>query len=407
MGIYEELRGRGLIAQTTNEELVADLLDNGKATFYIGYDPTADSLTAGHYMTLCLMKRLQMAGNTPIALAGGGTGMVGDPSGRQDLRTMMTVERIDENCAKIKTQIARFIEFGEGKGLLVNNADWLRNLNYLEFLRDFGTHFSVNRMLTADCYRNRMEKGLTFLEFNYMIMQAYDFYELYRRHGCILQCGGDDQWSNMLAGTELIRRKLQKDAHCLTITLLTDSNGVKMGKTAGNALWLDANRTTPYEFFQYWRNVDDADIIKCLKMLTFLPLAQIAEMEGWRDAQLNQAKETLAFEVTKQVHGEEEAQASLETARSVFSSGAAENMPETVISESDLSDGRLDILSALTLAGLCASKSDARRNVQDGGVTVDGEKVADIGFAIDGDKLVTGVVIRRGKKSFRKVVLAK
>ncbi|MDR2665043.1 MAG: tyrosine--tRNA ligase [Oscillospiraceae bacterium] len=407
MTLYEELKARGLVAQTTSEETVAELIDNGKALFYIGYDPTADSLTAGHYMTLCLMKRLQAAGNRPIALAGGGTGMVGDPSGRQDLRKMMTVETIDYNVAKIKEQISRFIEFGEGKGLLVNNADWLRDLNYLEFLRDFGVHFSVNRMLTADCYKNRMEKGLTFLEFNYMIMQAYDFYELFLRHGCNMQCGGDDQWSNMLAGTELIRRKLQKDAHVLTITLLTDSGGVKMGKTAGNALWLDANRTSPYEFFQYWRNVGDADVIKCLKMLTFLPLERISEMESWRDKQLNVAKETLAYEVTKQVHGETAAAESRETARALFTSGGAADMPRTTLSETDFTDGSIDILAVLQKSGLVTSRSEARRAVEQGGVEQDGTKVTDIGKTYTvGELSGTGIVIRRGKKNYRRVSFA-
>ncbi|MDR3309943.1 MAG: tyrosine--tRNA ligase [Oscillospiraceae bacterium] len=405
MTLFEELQARGLVAQTSDESQIRELIDNGRATFYIGYDPTADSLTAGHYVTLTLMKRLQSAGNTAIALAGGGTGMVGDPSGRQDLRTMMTVERIDGNCERIREQISRFIEFGEGKGLLANNAEWLRNLNYLDFLRDFGAHFSVNRMLTADCYKNRMEKGLTFLEFNYMIMQAYDFYELFLRYGCTLQCGGDDQWSNMLAGTELIRRKLQKDAHCLTITLLTDSNGVKMGKTAGNALWLDANKTSPYEFFQYWRNVGDADVIKCLKMLTFLPLEQISEMESWRDAQLNAAKETLAFEVTGQVHGDDAARQSLETARALFSSGGAAEMPTTTLSESDLTDGAVDILGLLAKSGLCASRSEARRAVEQGGVEADGVKITDTARTFGADGLRAGIVVRRGKKSYRRVVL--
>ncbi|MDR1588705.1 MAG: tyrosine--tRNA ligase [Oscillospiraceae bacterium] len=406
MTLYEELRARGLIAQTTGEDEVAELINNGKATFYIGYDPTADSLTAGHYMTLCLMKRLQMAGNRPVALAGGGTGMVGDPSGRQDLRKIMTVETVDYNVAKIKEQISRFIEFGEGKGLLVNNADWLRGLNYLEFLRDFGVHFSVNRMLTADCYRNRMEKGLTFLEFNYMIMQAYDFYELFLRCGCNMQCGGDDQWSNMLAGTELIRRKLQKDAHVLTITLLTDSNGVKMGKTAGNALWLDANRTSPYEFFQYWRNVDDASVVKCLKMLTFLPVEQIAEMEAWRDKKLNEAKEILAYEVTKQIHGEDAAAAARDTARALFTSGGAADMPETALTEADFTDGMIDILALLQKSGLVPSRSDARRAVMQGGVEADGEKITDIAKKYTPDELCgAGLILRRGKKSFRRVTL--
>jgi tyrosyl-tRNA synthetase len=404
--LYEELKARGLVAQTTGEDEVARLIDGGDAVFYIGYDPTADSLTAGHYMTLCLMKRLQTAGNRPIALAGGGTGMVGDPSGRQDLRKMMTVDTIDHNVARIKEQISRFIEFGEGKGLLVNNADWLRNLNYLEFLRDFGAYFSVNRMLTAECYKNRMEKGLTFLEFNYMIMQAYDFYELFLRCGCNMQCGGDDQWSNMLAGAELIRRKLQGDAHALTITLLTDSNGVKMGKTAGNALWLDANKTSPYEFFQYWRNVDDADVVKCLNMLTFLPLDRIAELASWRDKKTNEAKEILAYEVTKQIHGEDAAAAARDTARALFSSGGAADMPETALSEADFTDGAIDILAILQKSGLVASRSEARRAVEQGGVEVGGEKVTDIAkkYAIE-ELAGEGLIVRRGKKNFRRVAL--
>ncbi|MDR2357648.1 MAG: tyrosine--tRNA ligase [Oscillospiraceae bacterium] len=406
MTLYEELKARGLVAQTTGEDEVARLIDGGDAVFYIGYDPTADSLTAGHYMTLCLMKRLQTAGNRPIALAGGGTGMVGDPSGRQDLRKMMTVDTIDHNVARIKEQISRFIEFGEGKGLLVNNADWLRNLNYLEFLRDFGAYFSVNRMLTAECYKNRMEKGLTFLEFNYMIMQAYDFYELFLRCGCNMQCGGDDQWSNMLAGAELIRRKLQGDAHALTITLLTDSNGVKMGKTAGNALWLDANKTSPYEFFQYWRNVDDADVVKCLNMLTFLPLDRIAELASWRDKKTNEAKEILAYEVTKQIHGEDAAAAARDTARALFSSGGAADMPETALSEADFTDGAIDILAILQKSGLVASRSEARRAVEQGGVEVGGEKVTDIAkkYAIE-ELAGEGLIVRRGKKNFRRVAL--
>jgi tyrosyl-tRNA synthetase len=407
MTLYEELRARGLIAQTTGEDEVAELINNGKATFYIGYDPTADSLTAGHYMTLCLMKRLQLVGNRPIALAGGGTGMVGDPSGRQDLRTIMTVDTIDYNVAKIKDQISRFIEFGEGKGLLINNADWLRGLNYLEFLRDFGVHFSVNRMLTADCYKNRMEKGLTFLEFNYMVMQAYDFYELFLRHGCNMQCGGDDQWSNMLAGTELIRRKLQKDAHVLTITLLTDSNGVKMGKTAGNALWLDANRTSPYEFFQYWRNVDDSDVIKCIKMLTFLPLEQISEMESWRDKQINDAKEILAYEVTKQIHGADAAAEARETSRALFTSGGAADMPETSLTEADFTDGSIDILAILHKSGLVSSRSEARRAVEQGGVEVSGEKITDIAKKYAPDELTgEGLVVRRGKKNYKRIKIS-
>ncbi|MDR0446209.1 MAG: tyrosine--tRNA ligase [Oscillospiraceae bacterium] len=407
MTLYEELLARGLVAQTTGEEEVADLISRGRATFYIGYDPTADSLTAGHYMTLCLMKRLQSAGNRPIALAGGGTGMVGDPSDRQDMRRMMTIETIDNNVEKIKEQISRFIEFGDGGGMLVNNADWLRGLNYLDFLRDFGAHFSVNRMLTADCYKTRMEKGLTFLEFNYMIMQAYDFYELFLRYGCNMQCGGDDQWSNMLAGTELIRRKLQKDAHVLTITLLTDKNGVKMGKTAGNALWLDANKTSPYDFFQYWRNVDDADVIKCLNMLTFLPVEQVRDMQLWQDSRINEAKETLAFEVTKQVHGEEAAAMALDTARTLFRSGGAAEMPETILTEADFLEGTIDIPAILHKSGLVPSRSEARRAIQQGGVEVDGEKITDIAKKYAPDELSgEGIVVRRGKKNYKRVKLA-
>jgi tyrosyl-tRNA synthetase len=405
MTLFEELTARGLIAQVTDEAEIPDLINNGKATFYIGFDPTADSLHVGHFMALCLMRRLQMAGNTPIALVGGGTGMVGDPSGRTDLRTVMTVETIDHNCECFKRQMSRFIDFGEGKALMVNNADWLRDLNYLEFLRDVGSHFTVNRMLAAECYKNRMEKGLTFLEFNYMIMQAYDFFELFRRHNCNMQLGGDDQWSNMLAGTELIRRKLAKDAHAMTITLLLNTEGEKMGKTGRGAVWLDAEKTSPFEFFQYWRNVGDGDVINCLKMLTFLPLEQIAEFEALRDAELNRAKEVLAFELTSLVHGGEEAERARETARELFASGGAADMPETVLTDADLTDGAADILTLLHKSGLCPSRSEARRAVVQGGVEADGERVADFTAAFPAERLRAGIVLRRGKKNYRRVTL--
>ena len=406
MTLYDELVARGLVAQISDEVEVPDLINNGKATFYIGFDPTADSLTAGHFMVLCLMKRLQMAGNTPIVLIGGGTTMVGDPSGRQDLRTMMTAETIDYNGECFKRQMSRFIDFSEGKAMMANNADWLRHLNYLDFIRDVGRHFSVNRMLTAECYKNRMEKGLTFLEFNYMVMQAYDFYELFQRYDCNMQVGGDDQWSNMLAGTELIRRKLAKDAHVLTMTLLLNSSGEKMGKTARGALWLDANKTSPFEFFQYWRNVADEDVIKLLKMLTFLPLGEIAEMERWQGEELNRAKETLAFEMTALVHGGDAAGQAKETARELFRSGGAADMPGAELSESDFVDGSIDILSVLFKSGLCATKSDARRAVDQGGVEVDGERVSAVtrSYTIEecaGD----GIVVKRGKKNFRRVFI--
>ena len=406
MTVYDELVARGLIAQVTDEEEIKELINNGKATFYIGFDPTADSLHVGHFMALCLMKRLQMAGNKPIALIGGGTGMVGDPSGKTDMRKMLTKEDIQHNCDCFKKQMSRFIDFGEDKALMVNNADWLMNLNYIELLREVGAHFSVNRMLTAECYKQRMERGLSFLEFNYMIMQSYDFYTLFQKYGCNMQFGGDDQWSNMLGGTELIRRKLGKDAHAMTITLLTDSNGNKMGKTAGNAVWLDPNKTSPFEFFQYWRNVSDADVLKCLRMLTFLPLEQIDEMDKWEGAQLNEAKEILAFELTKMVHGEEEAQKAKDASHALFSgAGASEHMPTIEVSAEDFAAGNMDIMAVLVKAGLCDSRSDARRAVQQGGVSVEGEKVTDISasYAFD-DFAGEGKVVKRGKKKFAKVV---
>ena len=377
MTLYDELVARGLIAQVTDEEEIKELINNGKATFYIGFDPTADSLHVGHFMALCLMKRLQMAGNRPIALIGGGTAMIGDPSGRTDMRQMMTPETIQHNVDCFKKQMSRFIDFSDGKALMVNNADWLMNLNYIELLRDVGAHFSVNRMLTAECYKQRMERGLSFLEFNYMIMQSYDFYELFQRYGCNLQFGGDDQWSNMLGGTELIRRKLGKNASAMTITLLLNSEGKKMGKTQSGAVWLDPNKTSPFDFYQYWRNVGDADVLKCLRMLTFLPLEQIDEMDKWEGSQLNQAKEILAYELTSLVHGEEEATKAQESARALFSAGSAADMPTTTLTEADLRDGSIDILGILVAAGLCPTRSEARRNVQQGGVTVNGEKVTD------------------------------
>ena len=405
MTIYDELVARGLIAQVTDEELIKDLINNGKATFYIGFDCTADSLTAGHFMALTLMKRLQMAGNKPIALIGGGTTMIGDPSGRTDMRKMLTKEDIDHNAACFKRQMENFIDFSDGKALMVNNADWLLNLNYVELLREVGACFSVNNMLRAECYKQRMEKGLSFLEFNYMIMQSYDFYHMFKEYGCNLQFGGDDQWSNMLGGTELIRKKLGKDAHAMTITLLTDSQGKKMGKTAGNAVWLDANKTSPYDFFQYWRNIDDSDVIKCIKMLTFLPLSQIEEMESWEGARLNEAKEILAYELTKMVHGDEEARKALDSARAVFGAGDFENMPTASVSSDDFKDGTIDILSLIVAGGLCATRSDARRNVEQGGVTVNGEKVTDFRTTYTKDDFGDGIVIRRGKKAFKKIVL--
>ncbi|MCR5503397.1 MAG: tyrosine--tRNA ligase [Lachnospiraceae bacterium] len=404
MKIYEELIARGLIAQVTNEEEIRELVNNGKAVFYIGFDPTADSLHVGHFMALCLMKRLQMAGNQPIALVGGGTGYIGDPSGKSDLRSMLTKEVIEHNCECFKKQMARFIEFGEGKARMVNNADWLLNLNYIEFLREVGPHFSVNNMLRAECYKQRMEKGLTFLEFNYMIMQSYDFFELYRRFGCNMQFGGDDQWSNMLGGTELIRRKLGKDAYAMTINLLLNSEGKKMGKTAKGAVWLDANKTTPFEFYQYWRNVDDADTIKCLKQLTFIPLEEISLMESWEGAKLNEAKEILAFSLTEMVHGKEEAEKAQEAAKALFSAGAAENMPVSVLKAEDFRDGRIDISGVLASSGLVASRSEGRRAVEQGGVTVNDEKVTDVKASYEPDFFAgDGAIVKRGKKNFRRV----
>ena len=406
MGIYEELVARGLIAQVTNEEAIREMINNGKATFYIGFDPTADSLHVGHFMALCLMKRLQQAGNRPIALIGGGTGHVGDPSGRTDMRSMMTKEVIDHNCACFKKQMERFIEFGEGKALMVNNADWLLKLNYVELLREVGACFSVNNMLRAECYKQRMEKGLSFLEFNYMIMQSYDFYYLFQHYGCNMQFGGNDQWSNMLGGTELIRKKLGQDAHAMTITLLLNSEGKKMGKTASGAVWLDPNKTSPYEFYQYWRNVGDADVLRCIRMLTFLPLEQIDEMDKWEGSQLNRAKEILAYELTSLVHGEEEAKKAEASAKALFGgNGSSEDMPTTEIGEDELIDGALDIMSILVRTGLCSSKSDARRNIQQGGVTVDDVKVSDIGKTYSADELRAGIVVKRGKKNFNKLML--
>ena len=406
MKIYEELVARGLIAQVTDEEEIRELINNGKATFYIGFDPTADSLHVGHFMALCLMKRLQMAGNKPIALLGGGTGMVGDPSGRTDMRQMMTKETIAHNCDCFKEQMSRFIDFSDGKALLVNNADWLMNLNYVELLRDVGSHFSVNNMLRAECYKQRMEKGLSFLEFNYMIMQSYDFYMLYQKYGCNMQFGGDDQWSNMLGGTELIRRKLGKDAFAMTITLLLNSEGKKMGKTQSGAVWLDPKKTSPFDFYQYWRNVADADVLKCLRMLTFLPLEQIDEMDKWEGSQLNTAKEILAFELTKLVHGEEEAQKSQDAAKALFSSGVAADMPSAELEEADLTEGNIDLISLLVKSGLVKSRSEGRRAIEQGGVTVDGEKITDVKFVLPGEKLQgEGIVLKRGKKNFRKVTM--
>ena len=403
MTVYEELVARGLIAQVTDEKEIKDLVNEGKATFYIGFDPTADSLHVGHFMALCLMKRLQMAGNRPIALIGGGTAMIGDPSGRTDMRSMMTKETIQHNCDCFKKQMERFIEFGEGKAQMVNNADWLLNLNYVEVLREVGACFSVNNMLRAECYKQRMEKGLSFLEFNYMIMQSYDFYRLFQTHGCNLQFGGNDQWSNMLGGTELIRRKLGKDAHAMTITLLLNSEGKKMGKTASGAVWLDPNKTSPFDFYQYWRNIDDADVLKCIRMLTFLPLEEIDKMDSWEGSQLNTAKEILAFELTKLVHGEEEAVKAQEGARALFSAGNTANMPTKALSADDFTDGTIDILTLLVKTGLVPSKSEARRAVDQGGVTVNGEKVTDIKASYTADTFKDGIVLKRGKKSFMKV----
>ena len=406
MTIYDELKARGLIAQVTDEEEIKEVINNGKATFYIGFDCTADSLTAGHFMALTLMKRLQQAGNRPIALIGGGTTMIGDPSGRTDMRKMLTKEDIDHNAECFKRQMERFIEFGEGKALMLNNADWLLDLNYIELLREVGPCFSVNNMLRAECYKQRMEKGLSFLEFNYMIMQSYDFYHLFQNYGCNMEFGGDDQWSNMLGGTELIRRKLGKDAYAMTITLLMNSEGKKMGKTAGNAVWLDPNKTSPFEFYQYWRNVGDADVLKCIRMLTFLPLEQIDEMDHWEGEQLNKAKEILAYELTKMVHGEEEAEKAQATARGLFSGAADhENMPSTKLDAELVKDGGVGLLAAMVAAGLCGSNREARQLVQQGGVLVDGEKVTDPKAVLTVDALNKGVVIKKGKKVYHKVVL--
>ena len=406
MTIYDELKARGLIAQVTDEEEIKEVINNGKATFYIGFDCTADSLTAGHFMALTLMKRLQQAGNRPIALIGGGTTMIGDPSGRTDMRKMLTKEDIDHNAECFKRQMERFIEFGDGKAMMLNNADWLLNLNYIELLREVGPCFSVNNMLRAECYKQRMEKGLSFLEFNYMIMQSYDFYYMFQHYGCNMQFGGDDQWSNMLGGTELIRRKLGKDAYAMTITLLTDSQGKKMGKTAGNAVWLDPNKTSPFEFYQYWRNVGDADVLKCIRMLTFLPLEQIDEMDHWEGEQLNKAKEILAYELTKMVHGEEEAEKAQATARGLFSGDADhENMPATQLDALLVKDGTVGLLAAMVAAGLCGSNREARQLVQQGGVLVDGEKVTDPKAALTVEALNKGVVIKKGKKVYHKVTL--
>ena len=406
MTVYEELVARGLIAQVTDEEEIKEMINNGKAVFYIGFDPTADSLHVGHFMALCLMKRLQMAGNKPIALIGGGTAMIGDPSGRTDMRQMMTTETIAHNCECFKQQMSKFIDFSDGKAMMVNNADWLMGLNYIEVLREVGPHFSVNRMLTAECYKQRMEKGLSFLEFNYMIMQSYDFLALFQKYGCNMQFGGDDQWSNMLGGTELIRRKLGKDAHAMTINLLLNSEGKKMGKTQSGAVWLDPNKTTPFEFFQYWRNVGDQDVIKCLKMLTFLPLEEIEKMESWEGSQLNQAKEILAFELTKLVHGQEEADKALEASKALFAGGGSlENMPTTELSDDQFADGAIDIISMMVAAGMVASRSEGRRAIEQGGVTVEGEKVTDIGTKFTKEDLSgEGKIVKKGKKSFNRII---
>ena len=405
MTLYEELVARGLIAQVTNEEEIKKMINEGKATFYIGFDCTADSLTAGHFMALTLMKRLQLAGNKPIALIGGGTTMIGDPSGRTDMRKMLTKEDIDHNAECFKRQMENFIEFGEGKAQMVNNAEWLLDLNYVELLREVGACFSVNRMLSAECYKQRMEKGLSFLEFNYMIMQSYDFYHLFREYGCNMQFGGDDQWSNMLGGTELIRRKLGKDAHAMTITLLTDSQGKKMGKTAGNAVWLDPNKTSPYDFYQYWRNVADADVLKCIRMLTFLPIEEINKMDSWEGAQLNEAKEILAFELTKLVHGEEEATKARDASRALFAQGSSELTPAVTVTRDMLTDGKIDVNSLLVLAKMVPSKSEGRRAIQQGAVSVEGEKLTDVYATVTEAALVEGVLVKRGKKSFAKFIL--
>ena len=408
MTVYDELVARGLIAQVTDEEEIKELINNGKATFYIGFDPTADSLHVGHFMALCLMKRLQMAGNKPIALIGGGTAMIGDPSGRTDMRQMMTKETINHNCECFKKQMSRFIDFSDGKALMVNNADWLLGLNYVEVLRDIGPHFSVNRMLSAECYKQRMERGLSFLEFNYMIMQSYDFYELFQRYGCNMQFGGDDQWSNMLGGTELIRRKLGKDAHAMTITLLLNSEGKKMGKTQSGAVWLDPNKTSPFDFYQYWRNVGDADVLKCLRMLTFLPLEQIDEMDKWEGSQLNTAKDILAYELTKLVHGEEEAEKAREASKALFSGqGSLDNMPNHQLAEADFNEeGMIDILAVLQKSDLAPSRAEARRNVEQGGVSINGDQVKDIKKTFTKDDFGgDGMIVKRGKKNFMKVTL--
>lgn len=407
MELYDELVARGLIAQVTDEAEIKELINNGKAVFYIGFDPTADSLHVGHFMALCLMKRLQMAGNRPIALIGGGTAMIGDPSGKTDMRKMLTKEDIQHNCECFKKQMSKFIEFGEGKAMMVNNADWILDLNYMDMLREIGPHFSVNRMLSAECYKQRMERGLTFLEFNYMIMQSFDFYTLFQKYGCNMQFGGDDQWSNMLGGTELIRRKLGKDAYAMTINLLLNSEGKKMGKTESGAVWLDAEKTSPYDFFQYWRNVADADVIKCLKMLTFLPLEEIQAMESWQGSELNKAKEILAFELTKLVHGEEEANKAKEAAKALFAgNGNSENMPTTQLSDDDFKEGIIDIMSILVKTGMTTSRSEARRAVEQGGVTINGEKVTDIKTSYDKTAFENEFIIKKGKKSFQKITLS-
>ena len=404
MTLYEELTRRGLIAQVTDEKEISEMINNGKATFYIGFDPTADSLHVGHFMALCLMKRLQMAGNKPIVLIGGGTGMIGDPSGKSDMRKMMTQETVQHNCDCFKKQMSRFIDFSEGKAIMVNNADWLMNLNYIELLREVGACFSVNKMLTFECYKQRMERGLTFLEFNYMIMQSYDFYMLFQKYGCNMQFGGDDQWSNMLGGTELIRRKLGKDAYAMTNTLLTDSQGKKMGKTAGNAVWLDPNKTSPFDFYQYWRNVDDADVLKCIRMLTFLPLEQIDEMDSWEGSKLNEAKEILAYELTSMVHGEEEAKKAQEGARAVFSTGSSEHMPTSEISAEDFTDDKIDIVTLLVKAELAKTRNEGRRAGEQGGVSVDGEKITDPKYAVEKAAFgEDGIVLKKGKKNFKKI----
>ena len=406
MKIYDELVARGLIAQVTSEQEVANLINNGNATFYIGFDPTADSLHVGHFMALCLMKRLQMAGNRPIALIGGGTGMVGDPTGRTDMRSMMTTETIQHNCDCFRKQMERFIEFGEGKAQMVNNAEWLMGLNYIELLREVGACFSVNNMLRAECYKQRMEKGLSFLEFNYMIMQSYDFYYLFQHYGCNMQFGGNDQWSNMLGGTELIRRKLGKDAHAMTITLLLNSEGKKMGKTAAGAVWLDPDKTSPYDFYQYWRNVDDADVLKCIRMLTFLPLEQISEMDGWQGAELNRAKEVLAYELTSLVHGSDEADKAEAAAKAIFIGGGSdENMPTTTLAETDFTDGSIGVLTLMVKCGLAGSNGEARKLVQGGGVTIDGEKVTDFKMQLPQSSFADGRILRKGKKTFHKAIL--